>query len=331
MNFFTDIEKDKSIKIGVSYLLGINSDFSDTNKSGFQHIILDQLKNKGYLNSSIIFENVDDFNNYDVILIDQHVDYDSWFYMFSKSRKDNVSRIFSNTRMYSLLIDMPDFSNLIKQDSIYYTRRAEISSICSSIKRIDYITKTNKLVLGDSHCLSLYTPGYMVSFHRSMSLFQALENKLESYILNNINDLIIYFGNFDVRHLLLREHDPIKIINNLISELESQLLSLNIDNISIRHLLPIEDESRKIGKLDRYKKLDYFGSKKDRQALSTYFNYKITEICNNNNWEVITNPDCFFNEKNELSFSVMEFPKSVHISRKYYIWDFDNNCYNSLL
>lgn len=331
MNFFTNIETDKSIKIGISYLLGINSDFSDTNKSGFQHIILNQLKNEGYLNSSIIFENVDDFNNYDVILIDQNMNYDSWFYIFSKSRKNNISRIFSNTRMYSLLIDMPNISNLIKEGSIYYSKRSEIAQICSSIKRIDYIAKTNKLVLGDSHCLSLYIPGYMVSSHRSLSLSQALENKLNSYILDNIDDLIIYFGNFDIRHLLLREYNPIKNIDNLILELESQLVSLNIDNISIRHVLPIEDESRKISKLDRYKKLDYFGSKKDRQALSTYFNYKVNEICNRNYWKIIVNPDCFFNEKNELSFNVMEFPRSVHISRKYYLWDFDSNSYNNLV
>jgi hypothetical protein len=33
----------------------------------------------------------------------------------------------------------------------------------------------------------------------------------------------------------------------------------------------------------------------------------------------------YFNHTNELTFAVMEKPKSVHISREFYRWDMESN------
>ena len=54
-------------------------------------------------------------------------------------------------------------------------------------------------------------------------------------------------------------------------------------------------------------------------------------MCKRNNWKVYKHPDVYFNDKGELTFDVMEQPKSVHISREYYRWDMEKNCPNKRL
>ena len=54
-------------------------------------------------------------------------------------------------------------------------------------------------------------------------------------------------------------------------------------------------------------------------------------MCKRNNWKVYKHSDVYFNDKGELTFDVMEQPKSVHISREFYRWDMAANCPNKRL
>jgi hypothetical protein len=131
----------------------------------------------------------------------------------------------------------------------------------------------------------------------------------------------------------MRQQNPIQSIDEIIGDLEKQLLALNIKHITIRHVLPVEDESRKIPGSGFYKKMPFFGSQQERMALSVYMNSKIDEVCQRNGWEVYANPACFFEHHEDLkfpklTFDVMERPGSVHISREFHVWNYEQRTYN---
>ena len=48
-------------------------------------------------------------------------------------------------------------------------------------------------------------------------------------------------------------------------------------------------------------------------------------MCEKNNWISYRHPEVYFNALNELTFDVMEKPKSVHIAREFYRWDLIKN------
>ena len=48
-------------------------------------------------------------------------------------------------------------------------------------------------------------------------------------------------------------------------------------------------------------------------------------MCEKNGWENITWPKGMQNEEGLLDFKYMEKPKSVHLSREYYHFDFNEN------
>jgi len=54
-------------------------------------------------------------------------------------------------------------------------------------------------------------------------------------------------------------------------------------------------------------------------------------MANRNGWQVYKHPEVYFNDKGELTFDVMEKPKSVHISREFYRWDMEANQPNKSL
>jgi hypothetical protein len=152
-----------------------------------------------------------------------------------------------------------------------------------------------------------------------------LERRISNFLLPQTKNLMVYFGNIDVRHHLMRQQDPIASIDKLMADYELQLKDLNMESITVSHVLPVENESRKIPKTGWYKKSPYFGSQNDRAALSFYINKKIDAMCELNGWSVYKVPTNFFNAEGELTFDVMEKPQSVHISREFHYWDYEEN------
>ena len=68
-----------------------------------------------------------------------------------------------------------------------------------------------------------------------------------------------------------------------------------------------------------------------RTALVKEINAGIDEMCDRNGWKAYKHPEVYYNDKRELSFDVMEVPKSVHLSREFYRWDMVKNEPNAKL
>jgi hypothetical protein len=340
--YFTDYEKDKSVKIGVSAIVGKISKHISSHKAGWPTMIVNQLRQAGYENVTLIHDQKTDWSDLDVILIEHGMEFKGTFNIFGGANDelyDQVKRIFTKgVRIYSLHIDMPPIGKLIKerhrtgteQFRTLLERADEANEICStSIPRVDFIEKTDKLVFGDSHCFSTYRPGWMVSRNDGLTMHGALNRGLSTYVFPWVKELIVYMGNIDVRHHLMRQQNPLKSVDEMIESLKQQLLALNLESITLTEVLPIENVSRKIPKTGWYKKMPYFGTWEERTAISKYINIKLTLLALENGWSVYKVPEVFTNEVDELDFNVMEKPQSVHISREFHYWDYELNQQNS--
>ena len=346
LTFFTEQETDKSIKVGICALVGKISPKISSHKGAWAHMLWNQLKNAGYTNAEVITSNDTDWNDYDAILIDHGMEFKGTFNIFGGSNDDlyhQLMRLFSNTRMYSLHHDMPDIGNLIKTrlkagTDLFKTledRIEEATQICQQIPRTDHIEKTDKLCFGDSHSFGMYQAGYMCQRHDGLTMHGTLKRGIETYVYPWIKSLTIYLGNIDVRHHLMRQDDPKGAVDTLMEKYEAQLKTLQsdhgVENIEIVQVLPIENESRVLPKTGYYKGTPFMGSWAERTALVKRINTAIVEMASRNGWQVYKHPEVYFNDKGELTFDVMEKPKSVHISREFYRWDMEANQPNKSL
>ena len=345
LTFFTDLEQDKSVKIGISALVGKLSPKISSHKSGWAFHLANQLKHAGYENVQVVTDTSPWESKFDVILIEHGMEFKGTFNIFGGA-DDNLyhqlTRMFApGVRMYSLHHDMPCIGKLLEQrlkngTELFKTledKIEEAKSISSKIPRVDRIEKTDKLCFGDSHSFSQYTPGYMTDRHDGLTLFGTLRRGIQTYVSEDIKSLRIYLGNIDIRHHLMRQDNPSKSLKDMMVMYESQLKELSDrgTEIEVVHVLPIENESRPLPKTGYYKGTPFTGTWQERTALVKELNKRIDEMCERNEWKVWKHPEVYYNSFGELTFDVMEKPKSVHIAREYYRWDLVNDESNKKL
>lgn len=342
--YFTDLEKDTNTRIAISALVGKLSARPTSHKSGWAYHLANQLKHAGYEHVQIITDNsawkADDF---DVVLIEHGMEFKGNFNIFGGANDElyqQIIRMFApDIRMYSLHHDMPCVGTLIEKrlktgSDLFKTLEVQIEdakAICASIPRVDKIQNTDKLCFGDSHSFSQYTPGYMTDRHDGLTLFGTLRRGIRSYVPENIKSLRIYLGNIDIRHHLMRQNNPSKSLKEMMLNYEQQLIDLEIDDIDVVQALPIENESRPLPKTGFYKDTPFFGTWAERTELVKEFNQLVEAMCDRNGWKTWKHPEVFLNSFGELTFDVMEKPKSVHIAREYYRWDLVNDESNKKL
>jgi len=341
LKFFTELETDKSIRVGISTLVGKISPKLGSHKSAWSYMLCSQLQDAGYENSKVITTTKEDWSNYDVILIDHGMFFKGTFNIFEGANDElyrQLIRLFSDTKIYSLHTDMPDIGKLIrsrlaKGTDLFRSLESEIehaSEVSNTITRIDHIAKTDGLCLGDSHSFSQWSPDYMSQRWDGLTLHGALNKELHTMIYPWTKKLRIYMGNIDIRHHLMRQSDPHESVRLLLRRYEEQLLELKID-IEVVHTLPIENISRSLPKTGQYKDTNYYGSWSERTQLVKLMNKGIDEMCTRNGWKSYKHSQILKNRVGELDFSVMEVPKSVHLSREFYRWDFINHEWNKKL
>lgn len=268
-----------------------------------------------YFNNKVeILHNASDYQDYDILIINEGVNYKQDVFNFfggvQQSQIDSLIK-FSNFKGKIYCVNIPiDYNVLIN-------KRKELKQLDLVFRKPDVINLSfisNKLVLGDSHSLSVYKKGYGISRNDGKTLHGFLKLGLNNFINEQIDDLIFYAGNIDIRFHLHKYGE--EGIDKLILELERQLLDLNLKSISLVKLIPIEDESRKLPGTGLYKGKPFYGSKQFRLDLVNCFNEKLSYICLKNNWNILS---WNFNPEN-LSFDFMEARQSVHLRPSSYMF-----------
>ena len=237
-------------------------------------------------------------------------------------------------KVYSLAIPFPPYHEMIK-DRIDKAKEKgtqiqqewldvdldNLKRMYESAEVIKYPNITKKLVIGDSHSICMYRPGWTVNSTPFKTLNGALKN-ITSFIeevgpMENFTHLECYFGNIDIRHHLCRiPGDYIENTKDLARRYVEAIEALPIKNVAIYELLPIEDESRKLPQSGYYKKKPFWGSWEERNICRLVFREELEKAANRA--KIIHWVDYLMNKQGQLDFAHMEKPQSIHLSRGSY-------------
>ena len=351
MEFFLDFKVPYESSIGITNVLSNITTKDDSHKGGWTKLLKCELNNKGYRNVKIL-SNKDSLNDFDIIIFDQGAEFKGTINLFGGLDEKCHSRIrdlviFYHKKPNSLFSwqnSIPDLGQLVKSRqnnkstcvqllNMSDDNISALTKMSQSIKVFNQVDVSPHLIYGDSHTPSIWTPHSIIERQDGRTLFgtltkETLHEKIVQYNEAgiNFNELTIYIGNIDIRHHLMRQENPWQAAVKLISLYENHLLPYkDIYKINVVQYLPIEDESRKLPKTGYYKGTPFTGSWAERSALVEIMNNEIEAMCQRNGWSVYKHPRTFYNETGQLTFDVMEKPKSVHLSPMHYRWDLNNN------
>lgn len=323
-------------KVAIASIFQTISESMYSHASGYPHIFQEQLAHAG-IDAKILYTADDEpWDDYDDIYIYEGLP----FYPFEK-RQPNLTggpseRTYRQIKKVMgfcgefLAIDHP-LMNYVPQ-----MRRAEWKSwggfsnlnfghmrqIQDNTTVVTHPGRCNRVVIGDSHAPSVWTPWSWLSVLSGLTLYRALELKLETFVPNRkgIKELVFYFGNIDFRHHIGRRPEPKQAACELACEYADQLVNLEEHGakVFVSELLPIEDESRVVPKSGWYKGTPFCGTWDERNAWRSVFMQTLQNEIANTGVKLVAHPAEWTDKDGKLNQEFMERPRSVHIAPKYY-------------
>ena len=299
-----------------------------SHNGGWTQALLDIIPNKFGHNCSVeIIEDPNAIHEFDTIIINEGINYKkgSWNF-FGGVQQHTIDKINALEHYKGLLVS---FNEGIDWKSLF--KRKELQERDMPEVQISYTHKNGpRIIIGDSHSLSIYRSGYSISRNDGATLFGALKEGgiLRNFDFNGISHVELYFGNIDVRFHIWRQPDVTAAMNRLIFDylqFAKELVKQG-KNVTIQGLLPIEDESRKIPGTGKYKGENFYGTREERQAAVDYINGKLERLSITygifyRSWKGYLPKDGFEAPK----FPAMEARQSVHLRPDYYLFKNKNN------
>jgi hypothetical protein len=272
-----------------------------THPAGWTYIIRDIL----FKGADILTER-DDWTTYDQLLICHSLNYKEGDYnIIGGIDKRHYKRIDMIYNFEGDLFSVDDFDikDYIKKRDLYYSFDKEW------IYEKLTLPKKDKIVLGDSHSLSVWpNDQYEIKRLDGKTLHGYLKDPLD---LSRYEDVILYFGNIDIRFHLCRQPNPLR---SAVELFERYIDYAKKYNATITNLLPIENENRKIPKSGQYKGQNFFGTREQRQTLVNIVN----DLMDKSGLNVITWPKEWYDNINYYQQQIMERTQSVHLKPRYY-------------
>lgn len=287
------------MKTGIIGILNNPATSLNSHSAGMVNIVKELFK------ADILTEN-NDWNEYDKLIIYHGVNFkEGSFNVIGGINKELLVRAEKLSKYLGNVFTLDGFQ--LKHFSI--KRKLNLYDNYKIIEKIK-LPYRNKLVIGDSHSLSVWPDdSYTISRNDGKTLHGFLKQNID---LSEYEHTILYFGNIDLRFHLCRQNNPIESTKDLFSRYCDYASKFNS---TITMLLPVEDESRKIPKSGQYKNKNFFGSIEQRKELRLIAN----NIIKNSGLDYLSWPSSFLNNDGNLSFDVMEPKQSVHIRPLFYM------------
>lgn len=268
---------------------------------------------------------IEEHNDYDTMWVYHGNDFSGGLNMFGGVYgfpyvKNTVNFSQFKGKIKSIAIDFPPYHEWIKDklDKAKKDPQPEWADVdLDNLERmhkeaetIIHPNPTNKIVIGDSHSICMYRPGWTIKSIPFKTLNGILKEGISNYIPDegaNYNEIELYFGNIDIRHHIVRLDVNVKELADRYIEQAKEL------DAKIYELLPIENESRKLPQSGYYKGKPFWGTWQERNDARNAFNDYI-----DSKYGIIRWTDKLLNAQGELDFDCMEKPKSIHLSREHY-------------
>ena len=267
-----------------------------------------------------IVSNTDDFDKYDALIINEGANFKPGVFNFFGGVQDRQIDALKKFSAYKgNVLYLNDFADY----TIPCKKRKDLSDYADLTfpkgRVIDITKYGNSVIVGDSHSISAWEPGRTINRLDGKTLNGALKIGLKNLIpTKDQKNVQFYFGNIDVRFHFNR-FGGTDAIDEIFKRYADQLTDLKKEgyNITLTHLIPVEDEIRKIPGTGKYLGKNFFGSQVERLEYVKYFNNLIEQTAKSLDLKVArwTNLDY-----DGLSFDDMESRQSVHLRPSSYMY-----------
>lgn len=169
-----------------------------------------------------------------------------------------------------------------------------------------------KLVIGDSHALSVWQPGWNLDFTAGRTLHGFLKRVTPEQLNEEYDETVTYFGSIDLRFHLARQEDSAVATVDLFKRYAE--FSHKLKNNTVIGLLPVEHESRKLPGTGLYKGQKFFGSRELRMQLRDLAH----QTLKNEGVKLFEWPQEWIDSDGTKMLDILESRQSVHLRPKYY-------------
>jgi hypothetical protein len=303
------------MKAGVIGMLNNVGSSTSHHGGGYYHVMMSILKaeHKGELSFN---PDPSTWNEYERLYILEGVNYqENTFNFIGGPQPEHRAKLeaMANYKGIVIAVNVPIDLNV-------FNKRFGVDHVFPAINCINYAKHygkdTRKLVRGDSHSLSVWKPGFGLDRTDGKTLFGFLKDadSLIEEWNQKYDEVVLYFGNIDIRFHLMRQDNPAEAVGSLIRRYVEFAKKLN--NATLVNLLPVEHESRKLPGTGLYLKQPYFGTRQERARLVDTAN----RIMNNSGLKTLQWPNEWIDEDGIKMFEYMEPKQSVHLKPKYYMF-----------
>ena len=283
---------------------------------GYYHVMTSILKSEHIVGDLDVNPDPSTWNEYERLYILEGVNYqENVFNFIGGPQPEHRAKLeaMANYKGLPIAVNVPIDLNV-------FNKRFNIDHQFPAINCIDFAKLhggvTRKLVRGDSHSLSVWRPGFGLDRTDGKTLHGFLKDadSLVEEWNSKYDEVVLYFGNIDLRFHLMRQENPKAAVGELFRRYVEFAKKLN--NATLVNLLPVEHESRKLPGTGLYLKQPYFGTRQERADLKDTAN----RILNNSGVKTLQWPDEWIDEDGMKMFEYMEAKQSVHLKPKYYMF-----------
>ena len=266
-----------------------------------------------------VVSNADDFNDYDVLYINEGVNFKPGsFNFFGGAQQRQIDALKKYSEFKGEVFHLNNFVDY----SIPCKKRkdlVEVKDLVFPEARVVILESMgSNIIIGDSHSVSAFKPQGTIKRMDGKTLNGALNIGLKNLIPYVFQKKVqFYFGNIDVRFHFKRFGGD-NAVKDLMHRYYHQLIELKNEgyDITLTHLIPVEDESRKIPGTGKYKGENFFGTQQERLEYVKIFNNYIGRIADELNFKVVKWDHLNYEG---LSFDDMESRQSVHLRPSSYL------------
>ena len=283
---------------------------------GYYHVMMSILKSEHIIGDLDVNPDPSTWSQYERLYILEGVNYqENVFNFIGGPQPEHRAKLeaMANYKGLAIAVNVPIDLNM-------FNKRFGIDHQFTAINTIEFArlhgNTTRKLVRGDSHSLSVWKPGFGLDRTDGKTLHGFLKDadSLVEEWNSKYDEVILYFGNIDLRFHLMRQEKPFSSTVDLFNRYVEFARKLN--NATLVNLLPVEHESRKLPGTGLYLKQKYFGSRSERMELWETAN----KIMNESGLNTLKWPAEWVDEDGMKMFEYMEPKQSVHLKPKYYMF-----------
>ena len=213
-----------------------------------------------------------------------------------------------SVRFINVPFDFEGFNKRLKLEGLEFPK-AEVVDVFKQCNK-----NGRKLVIGDSHALSVWQPGWNLDFTAGRTLHGFLKRVTPEQLNADYDETVTYFGNIDLRFHLMRQPDPASATIELFKKYAE--FSHKLKNNTVIGLLPVEHESRKLPGTGLYKGEKFFGTRIQRMDIRELAHYTLKKA----GVKLLEWPEEWIDADGTKMLDILEMKQSVHLKPKHYMY-----------